>query len=304
MLICYDRSADAEQAIDSAAVLLSPRHAVVLDVAAPLTVAESFAEMSSVVPGTAFEDLNEADALQGARAGAARAVRAGLPAEARASVAAPRWEGIVEVANELDAAVIVVGSRGLSGLREVAHGSPSHQLAEHARRPVLIVPPRTQNASAARRPQRTDAANVTGRPILICYDGSERARAAVETAAALLTSRQAVVLDVVPVMIAEGYSAMPSDAPWVDQVDVTEARERAEAGAELARRLGFEAEARADSATSTWRGVTEVADAIDAAVIAIGSRGLKGLREVVERSISHDVATHARRPVLIVPPGR
>jgi hypothetical protein len=34
-------------------------------------------------------------------------------------------------------------------------------------------------------------------------------------------------------MIAEGYSAMPSDAPWVDQVDVTEARERAEAGAEL-----------------------------------------------------------------------
>jgi nucleotide-binding universal stress UspA family protein len=50
--------------------------------------------------------------------------------------------------------------------------------------------------------------------------------------------------------------------------------------------------------------VTEVADAIDAAVIAIGSRGLKGLREVVERSISHDVATHAGRPVLIVPPGR
>jgi hypothetical protein len=89
MLICYDRSADAEQAIDSAAVLLSPRRAVVLDVAAPLTVAESFAEMSSVVPGTAFEDLNEADALQGARAGAARALRAGL--KARSGPGASAW---------------------------------------------------------------------------------------------------------------------------------------------------------------------------------------------------------------------
>jgi len=37
--------------------------------------------------------------------------------------------------------VIVIGSRGLSGLREMLEGSLSHQLAEHAGRPVLIVPP-------------------------------------------------------------------------------------------------------------------------------------------------------------------
>jgi nucleotide-binding universal stress UspA family protein len=38
--------------------------------------------------------------------------------------------------------VIVVGSRGLTGLRELFEGSVSHDVAEHACRPVLIVPPR------------------------------------------------------------------------------------------------------------------------------------------------------------------
>jgi len=37
--------------------------------------------------------------------------------------------------------VIVIGSRGLSGLKEALDGSLSHQLAQHAGRPVLIVPP-------------------------------------------------------------------------------------------------------------------------------------------------------------------
>ena len=53
----------------------------------------------------------------------------------------PTWQGIVEIADELDAPVIVVGSRGLRGLNEALHGSVSHQVAAHAGRPVLIVPP-------------------------------------------------------------------------------------------------------------------------------------------------------------------
>ena len=55
---------------------------------------------------------------------------------------APRtWQGIVDVTDELDAAVIVVGSRGLGGLREFTRGSVSHDVATHARRTVLIVAP-------------------------------------------------------------------------------------------------------------------------------------------------------------------
>jgi universal stress protein family protein len=60
---------------------------------------------------------------------------------ARPPPCSPHLEGIVDVAGELDAAVIVIGSRGLSGLKEILDGSLSHQVAEHAGRSVLIVPP-------------------------------------------------------------------------------------------------------------------------------------------------------------------
>jgi nucleotide-binding universal stress UspA family protein len=141
ILICYDGSDNAQRAIDAAADLLGSRRAVVLDVGPPLTAAESLAVIPPVSPGAAFEELNEDDARQRARAGAELARRAGFDAEARAGLAAPTWEGIVDTADEIDAAVIVLGSRGLKGAREAFKGSVSHQVAEQAGRPVLIVPP-------------------------------------------------------------------------------------------------------------------------------------------------------------------
>ena len=141
ILICYDGSDGAERAIDVAAALLGPGRATVLDVGPPITPAESLATLSPVVPGAAFEELNTDDALARARVGAEHAQRAGFVAEARGGIGAPTWEGIVDVADEIDAAVIVLGSRGLNGAKELLEGSVSHDVAEHAGRPVLIVPP-------------------------------------------------------------------------------------------------------------------------------------------------------------------
>ena len=141
ILICYDGSADSDRAIEAAAALFGPRRAVVVDIGPILTGAESVAAISSVVPGTAFEDLNTDSALENARAGADRARKAGFRAEPRAELVEPFWQGIVDVADEIDAAVIVLGSRGSKGIRERFEGSVSHEVAEHAGRPVLIVPP-------------------------------------------------------------------------------------------------------------------------------------------------------------------
>jgi nucleotide-binding universal stress UspA family protein len=141
ILICYDGSESAQHAIGAAAELLGPRRAVVLAVGPPLTAAESLAAIAPVTPGAAFEELNEDDARQRAQVGAEQAQHAGFEAEARADLASPTWDGIVAVADEIDAAVIVLGSRGLKGARELFEGSVSHQVAEHAGRPVLIVPP-------------------------------------------------------------------------------------------------------------------------------------------------------------------
>jgi nucleotide-binding universal stress UspA family protein len=117
--------------------LLGSRRAVVLDVAPPITRAQSLGALSPGVPEQAFEDLNRAEAGRVAGQGLEIARSSGFDAEARDAVAAPTWEGVVDLADELDAAAIVIGSRGLSGLKE----SLSHQVSEHAGRPVLIVPP-------------------------------------------------------------------------------------------------------------------------------------------------------------------
>jgi nucleotide-binding universal stress UspA family protein len=141
VLICYDDSDASRRAIDVAAAVLGPRPAVVLDVGPYLTGAESIALTSSVVPGSAFEDVNEGDALRRARLGAERARSAGFDAGASAELGAPTWEAIINIADEIDAIVIVMGSRGLRGAKELVDGSVSHQVAEHSGRPVLIVPP-------------------------------------------------------------------------------------------------------------------------------------------------------------------
>ena len=96
----------------------------------------------SVDPGLAVEIdralHKRADTV--ARDGAALARSLGLDAE---SLAVPDdgtiHDTILRVARERNAAAIVVGSRGRSGLRARLEGSTSKGLLKHARCPVIVV---------------------------------------------------------------------------------------------------------------------------------------------------------------------
>jgi nucleotide-binding universal stress UspA family protein len=83
------------------------------------------------------------------------------------------------------------------------------------------------------------------------------------------------------------------------------ARAVADAGAALARSAGFEADAEAIRRNGSTAAALEGAiDRLRPELVVIGSRGLLGLKALLERSVSHHVGAHAHAPVLIVPPAR
>ena len=140
LLIAYDGSEGARRAIDVAASLFPRREAVIFAVAAPVTVGEAYAETFGVVQG--YEELNESVAQETAARGVDHARRAGLVAKGRGEIAVPTWQGILDAATDVGAPVIVMGASERTGARELLEGSVSHDVAKHARRPVLVVPPR------------------------------------------------------------------------------------------------------------------------------------------------------------------
>lgn len=50
------------------------------------------------------------------------------------------WSGLNRIAEAEDALAVVVGSRGLSGLKQMLLGSTSSGLLQHSARPVVVVP--------------------------------------------------------------------------------------------------------------------------------------------------------------------
>lgn len=139
--------------------------------------------------------------------------------------------------------------------------------------------------------------------VLIAYDGSDHAKAAIEQAGReLLTPRHAVVLTVQPpldsaALFGTSQGSIPDDllANVAEQAAGT-ARE----GAELAGRVGFDAEAAVRRGRDpAWRQILDGADEFQAAVIAIGSHGRTGLSRMVMGSVANAVVQHSDRPVFI-----
>ena len=58
-----------------------------------------------------------------------------------------RAEQIVRVAEDIEAGLIIMGSRGLGRLRRALMGSVSDSVVRHAHCPVLVVRPETQQAA-------------------------------------------------------------------------------------------------------------------------------------------------------------
>ena len=58
-----------------------------------------------------------------------------------------RAQKIVQVAEDIEAGLIVMGNRGLGGIRRALIGSVSDSVIRHAHCPVLVVRPKREQAA-------------------------------------------------------------------------------------------------------------------------------------------------------------
>jgi nucleotide-binding universal stress UspA family protein len=149
VLVAYDASVEAEAALRHAVTLFGHRPLIVVSVWEPGLAAMTMAPppgeigmgyMPDPIDVAAFDRAQSDHATNAAEAGASEARGLGATVEA---LAVPDSVDIAEtlasIAEERDAAAMVVGSRGLGGIKARLLGSTSRKLLQHTRRPVLVV---------------------------------------------------------------------------------------------------------------------------------------------------------------------
>lgn len=133
LLLPFDFSDAAIDALTTARSLIAgPEYLYVLHVVPPL---------SSTSPGVMLGETDEKQMVQHADEALARALSAAGIGEARRriTIGDPASE-IIDVARELDAAMIVIPSRGKTGLRRWMIGSVAERVVRRAPCPVLVLP--------------------------------------------------------------------------------------------------------------------------------------------------------------------
>ena len=223
------------------------------------------------------------------------AALAEMHAKAR-SVGVPDAQVHVEVGSPVgmlleasrDAALIVVGSRGLGGFMGLLLGSTAAQIGPHAGCPVVVV--RGQGV-------------VPPESVVVGVDGSEASLAAVAFAFAE-ASRHRVPLTVVHAWELPTYDLLvvPDDYyPW--SIDALGDDERRLASEVLAGFRTVYPDVEVRTIVARGRAADVLVNAVgDSAILVVGTHGRGPVMGAVLGSVSHAVLHRAAGPVAIVPP--
>ncbi len=189
-----------------------------------------------------------------------------------------------------DASLVVVGTRGLSGLGAAFLGSVSARVAAHSFCPTVVVPP--------------DAPASSTGPVVVGVDGSAHSDAAVRFALDEAARRGAVLVAVHayrwPVL------ALPVEDPQLLERLGAEEHQRAEQLVlDALERTRNDSHAGVDVTTrvvaaNPGDAVTEAAKDAGAALTVVGSRGRGGVAGLLLGSVSQSVLHQAAGPVAVV----
>jgi nucleotide-binding universal stress UspA family protein len=146
-------------------------------------------------------------------------------------------------------------------------------------------------------------------PVLFCFDGSDGSREAMRAAVELINRPvDAVVLTVwetvaTRLALAGAFAAGTlEDGADLDGEEESYARSMAEEGALRASEHGYQASPMIkESFDGIAKAILEVADLLSPRLIVCGQRGRGALRSALLGSVSHTLASHTRRPILIAP---
>ncbi|MEJ7843128.1 MAG: universal stress protein [Rubrobacter sp.] len=208
---------------------------------------------------------------------------------AHARVGKPDVE-IVRLAEEIGAGLIVVGSRGLGGVRRALLGSTSGSVVRHAHVPVLVV--RDGGHAGGRLPGR----------ILAAVDGSGEADAAAGVAAEI-SAATGSELHIVFALPTDPIAPFPfTREEWEAQNDRSRhaAREFVDSKAAEMESAGAGLKDAHLVLGEPQKEIVRLGEELESGLIVVGSRGLGGLARALTGSVSDAVVRHAHCPVLVV----
>lgn len=203
--------------------------------------------------------------------------------------------GISELAEELEAGLLVVGHRGYGAIRRALMGSVSTSLIHHAHCPVLVV-----------RDTEGPHSGLSTGAIVVAYDGSETSERAAEAGAELAGALNAELhlATVVDMSRVIPYAHPYAQVGWDKEVEAAE-REARELVEGAASRLEAASGVPATLHVCTGQPSAEIVhlgDKLGAGLTLVGSRGRGGIKRALLGSVSTSVTHHALGSVLVFRP--
>ncbi len=197
---------------------------------------------------------------------------------------------LVRVAEESDCDLMVLGARGMTATRRFLLGSVSLRVAKHAPCSVLVTRPHKSTRSAD-QPLR----------IVVCHDGSEASRQAVEMVARFHWGEhvEITVLSVVTVVLHPGMAIyQKTGSLW--EGEKRQAREALTWAVDRLRQTTPHVKSEYRETESIDDEILAVIEEVDADLVVLGHRGLSRIDRFFLGSTSENVLRHASCSVWIV----